>query len=94
VVPSPEPAEILELPLISALLDTGALVVCPGGGGIPVTCDASGMLHGAEAVVDKDLTAAVLARAVGADALLLLTDVAGIRRGRSRILRGRRPPGA
>ena len=75
VVPSPEPLEILELPLIRALLDTGALVVCAGGGGIPVIADASGMLHGAEAVVDKDLTAALLARAVDADALLLLTDV-------------------
>ena len=74
VVPSPEPVGLLELPLIHALLDTGTLVVCAGGG-IPVTCDASGILHGAEAVVDKDLTAALLAGAVGADALLLLTDV-------------------
>ena len=75
VVPSPEPIEILELPLIRTLLGTGAIVVCGGGGGIPVTADSSGMLHGVEAVVDKDLTAALLARAVGADALLLLTDV-------------------
>jgi carbamate kinase len=74
VVPSPEPVEILELPLIRALLDTGVLVVCAGGGGIPVTADTSGALRGVEAVVDKDLTAALLARAVGADALLLLTD--------------------
>ena len=57
------------------MLDTGALVVCAGGGGIPVICDGSGMLHGIEAVVDKDLTAALLAQAVDADALLLLTDV-------------------
>ena len=78
VVPSPEPVSLLELPLIHALLDTGALVVCAGGGGIPVTCDASGILHGAEKVVDKDLTAALLARAVGADALLLLTDVRAV----------------
>jgi carbamate kinase len=78
VVPSPEPVELLELPLIRALLDTGALVVCAGGGGIPVTRDASGILHGAEAVVDKDLTAALLARAVEADALLLLTDVPAV----------------
>ena len=63
--------------MIHALLDTGTLVVCAGGG-IPVTCDASGILHGAEAVVDKDLTAALLARAVGADALLLLTDVRAV----------------
>jgi carbamate kinase len=78
VVPSPEPVQLLELPLIRALLDTGALVACAGGGGIPVTCDAAGILHGAEAVVDKDLTAALLARAVDADALLLLTDVRAV----------------
>ena len=50
-------------------------MVCAGGGGIPVVADASGALRGVEAVVDKDLTAALLARAVDADALLLLTDV-------------------
>ena len=75
VVPSPEPLELVELPLIRLLLDSGALVVCAGGGGIPVVADASGALRGVEAVVDKDLTAALLARAVDADALLLLTDV-------------------
>ena len=75
VVPSPEPVEIMELPLIRVLLDSGALVVCAGGGGIPVVADASGTLRGVEAVVDKDLTAALLARALDADALLLLTDV-------------------
>ncbi len=75
VVPSPEPLELVELPLIRALLQAGALVVCAGGGGIPVVADASGALRGVEAVVDKDLTAALLARAVDADALLLLTDV-------------------
>ena len=75
VVPSPEPLELVELPLIKVLLDTGALVVCAGGGGIPVVADASGALHGVEAVVDKDLTSALLADAVDADALLLLTDV-------------------
>ena len=75
VVPSPEPAELLDLPLISALVRTGAIVVCAGGGGVPVTRDAAGFLRGAEAVVDKDLTAALLARVLHADALLLLTDV-------------------
>jgi carbamate kinase len=75
VVPSPEPLELVELPLIRVLLDSGALVVCAGGGGIPVVADASGALRGVEAVVDKDLTATLLARAVDADALLLLTDV-------------------
>ncbi len=75
VVPSPEPLELVELPLIRVLLEVGALVVCAGGGGIPVVADASGALRGVEAVVDKDLTAALLARDVDADALLLLTDV-------------------
>jgi carbamate kinase len=75
VVPSPEPLELIELPLIRQLLAGGALVVCAGGGGIPVVAEASGALHGVEAVVDKDLTAALLAVAVDADALLLLTDV-------------------
>jgi carbamate kinase len=49
--------------------------VCAGGGGIPVVASASGALHGVEAVVDKDLASALLARELGADALLLLTDV-------------------
>jgi carbamate kinase len=75
VVPSPEPLELVELPLIRQLVDSGAMVVCAGGGGIPVVADASGALRGVEAVVDKDLTAALLAEAVDADALLLLTDV-------------------
>jgi carbamate kinase len=75
VVPSPEPLELVELPLIRLLVDSGALVVCAGGGGIPVVADASGGLRGVEAVVDKDFTAALLAGAVNADALLLLTDV-------------------
>ncbi len=75
VVPSPEPAELVELDTIRLLMSHGVTVVCAGGGGIPVVDDGSGRLHGVEAVVDKDLTAALLARAVGADALLLLTDV-------------------
>jgi carbamate kinase len=78
VVPSPEPLELVELPLIRSLLDGGALVVCAGGGGVPVMTDSSGALRGVEAVVDKDLTSALLARAVDADALLLLTDVEAV----------------
>ena len=78
VVPSPEPIELVELPLIRLLLEGGALVVCAGGGGIPVVADAGRTLRGVEAVVDKDLTAALLARALEADAMLLLTDVDGV----------------
>jgi carbamate kinase len=75
VVPSPEPAELVELDTIRLLMGHGVTVVCSSGGGIPVVDDGSGGLRGVEAVVDKDLAAALLARAVGADALLLLTDV-------------------
>jgi carbamate kinase len=78
VVPSPEPAEIVELDVIRLLAGTGVIVVCAGGGGIPVVADDAGGLRGVEAVVDKDLTAALLAQAVSADALLLLTDVEAV----------------
>jgi len=81
VVPSPEPVQIVELDMIKALSAAGAIVICAGGGGIPVTRDESGALHGVEAVLDKDLTAALLARAVGADALLILTDVPAVMSG-------------
>ncbi|HUY47917.1 MAG TPA: carbamate kinase [Streptosporangiaceae bacterium] len=78
VVPSPEPAGLVELDTIKLLASRGVIVVCAGGGGIPVVADDAGGLRGVEAVVDKDLTAALLAEAVGADALLLLTDVAAV----------------
>ena len=81
VVPSPEPAGLVELDTIRMLSDKGVTVVCAGGGGIPVTTDGAGRLRGIEAVVDKDLTAALLASSLGADALLLLTDVAGVQDG-------------
>jgi carbamate kinase len=78
VVPSPEPRRIVELEAIRTLLDAGLTVVCVGGGGVPVTADPAGRLRGVEAVIDKDLAAAMLATELGADALLLLTDVAAI----------------
>jgi len=62
------------------LLDSQVIVVCSGGGGVPVVT-ANGHLHGVEAVVDKDPTASLLARELDADALLLLTDVAAIQDG-------------
>jgi len=80
VVASPEPIEIVELAAIRMLVDAGAIVVCTGGGGIPVTLDDLGRLHGVEAVIDKDLAAALLARQLDADFLLLLTDVAAVER--------------
>ena len=79
VVPSPEPRRILEMTTIRRLSKEGDLVVCAGGGGAPVVCDDTGV-HGVEAVVDKDLTAALLAIEIGADRLLLLTDVAAVSR--------------
>jgi carbamate kinase len=78
VVPSPEPAAVVELETIRLLMRQGMIVVCAGGGGVPVVSDGAGRLRGVEAVVDKDLTAALLAQAVGADALLLLTDVEAV----------------
>ncbi len=74
VVPSPEPRAIVELSTLRLLVDAGVLVICVGGGGIPVLVE-DGHLRGVEAVVDKDLSAALLARTLDADALLLLTDV-------------------
>jgi len=78
VVPSPEPRAIVELPTIQLLVEAGVLVVCGGGGGIPVVVDRDGRLHGVEGVIDKDLAAALLAEGLGADALLMLTDVDGV----------------
>ena len=75
VVPSPEPREIVEEPAIRALLAAGALVVAAGGGGVPVVRQADGTLAGVEAVVDKDLTAGLLAANLGAEVLLVLTGV-------------------
>jgi carbamate kinase len=75
VVPSPEPVELVELDMIKLLAGSGVIVVCADGGGIPVVRDDAGALRGVEAVVDKDLTAALLARDLAADALLILTDV-------------------
>ena len=80
VVPSPEPAELPDLPAIRILLERAAIVVCAGGGGVPVVAE-NGRVHGMEAVVDKDLTASLLARQLHADALLLLTDVAAVQDG-------------
>src|SRR5512134_1875871 len=67
VVPSPDPLRIIELGTIEGLVELGVLVICAGGGGIPVVEDRTGRLHGVEAVIDKDLTAALLARELGAD---------------------------
>jgi carbamate kinase len=75
VVASPEPLEIVDAPAVAALVAAGFIVVANGGGGIPVVRDADGSLRGVEAVIDKDLGAAVLARALGVEVLVIATDV-------------------
>jgi carbamate kinase len=78
VVASPEPLSCLEVPAAAALLDAGFVVVCAGGGGVPVVRDEDGTLRGVEAVIDKDLTAAVLARQLGVGTLVIATDVESV----------------
>jgi carbamate kinase len=73
-VASPEPLEIIDAPAVLALIEAGFVVVANGGGGIPVIRD-DGRLRGVEAVIDKDLGAALLARVVDADILVVATDV-------------------
>jgi carbamate kinase len=79
-VPSPAPLEVVELDQVRALLDSGAIPVACGGGGIPVVRVES-RLHGVDAVIDKDRASAVLADGLGADRLVILTDVAAVKRG-------------
>jgi len=75
VVASPEPLEVLDAPAVGALLAAGYLVVAAGGGGIPVVREPDGTLRGVEAVIDKDLAAALLAGTTNAQTLVLATDV-------------------
>jgi carbamate kinase len=79
VVPSPQPREIVELASVERLLAAGAVVICAGGGGIPVVAEGR-RRRGVEAVIDKDLTAALLAECLEADRLLMLTDVPFVER--------------
>ena len=75
VVASPEPLENLDAPAARDLLAAGYIVVSSGGGGVPVVRNADGTLSGVEAVIDKDLAAALLARTLGVDVLVIATDV-------------------
>ncbi len=75
VVASPEPQQIMQMPVIRMLVERGVVVICAGGGGIPVAARADGKLAGVEAVIDKDRASALLAAKLRADMLLLLTDV-------------------
>jgi carbamate kinase len=82
VVASPKPLVILELTAIKCLVNAGVLTICCGGGGIPVIDDmrtgSTAKTSGVEAVIDKDLASALLATKLGADRLIILTDVDGI----------------
>lgn len=75
IVASPEPRAVLEAPAIGTLLEAGYVVVCNGGGGVPVVREPDGRLRGVEAVIDKDLGAALLAHTLKADTLVIATDV-------------------
>jgi len=78
-VPSPKPAEILEIEHIRRSVDAGEFLVVCGGGGIPAVRDENGMMKGVAAVIDKDFASAKLAAEIGADAMMILTDVDRVR---------------
>jgi carbamate kinase len=78
VVPSPQPREILDLELIAGLAKQGVAVIAAGGGGVPMVRRADGSYGGVPAVIDKDLTSALLGTGIGADTLLMLTAVARV----------------
>jgi len=78
VVPSPKPVRILQADVARRLLDQGLVVNVAGGGGIPVSFDDEGMMHGEEAVIDKDYSASLMASALEADLFVILTGVARV----------------
>jgi carbamate kinase len=80
VVPSPQPLEIVEVEAVRALLAAGTIAIACGGGGIPVS-SRNGRLSGVDAVIDKDRASAVLATELGAERLVILTDVDAVYRG-------------
>ena len=75
MVPSPMPITAIEAETIKKLVDSGTIVIAGGGGGIPVFVDQRGLLEGMDAVIDKDLGSAVLAKEIGAGILSILTSV-------------------
>ncbi|MYM19564.1 carbamate kinase [Brevibacterium sp. 5221] len=80
VVASPLPVRVIEEEPIKLLVESGTLVICAGGGGIPTVLGSDGILRGIEAVIDKDLAAAMLAAHLDADVLVIATDVEGVYR--------------
>ena len=75
MVASPQPQRIVEIDVIRQLMNSGVVVICVGGGGIPVVADEKGDLHGVAAVIDKDLASALLANEIDADLLIISTAV-------------------
>jgi carbamate kinase len=78
VVPSPEARRLVDARPIGWLLERGAVVICGGGGGIPVVRDSEGLWHGVEAVIDKDDCASLIAERLDADVLIIATDIDGV----------------
>jgi carbamate kinase len=78
VVASPRPKRIFEIGPIRLLMEHGVMVICAGGGGIPTAFGEDGQLHGVEAVIDKDFASELLARELGADLLIMATDVPAV----------------
>jgi carbamate kinase len=78
VVPSPLPQRIIEIEVIKTLVDSGVVVICAGGGGIPTAYDDDKKLFGIEAVIDKDLASGLLSKELGAEMFVMLTDVASV----------------
>jgi carbamate kinase len=78
VVASPRPLGIIEIASIKRLTAAGTIVICAGGGGIPVARGPNGKLAGIEAVIDKDSTSALLAEQAGAELFIMLSDVPGV----------------
>lgn len=81
LAPSPEPRAIVELRSLRTLIEAGTLVICAGGGGIPVAVGGDGTMRAVEAVLDGDLTASLLARRLDADLLVMLTDAGTVHLG-------------
>lgn len=78
VVPSPLPLRIIEMNVIRMLVDSGIVVICAGGGGIPTAYDENKKLYGVEAVIDKDLASGLLSRGLDAEMFVMLTDVTNV----------------
>ena len=78
VVPSPKPSEVVEWEAVKALVAAGVLTICVGGGGVPVVRNSKGELEGVDAVIDKDRASDLLGRLIGADTLVIITQVSKV----------------